>query len=95
MSAASEPEWLPAKGHDGPKRKRKSDVAKPVKKFTMSPAARAKIAKAQKARWAKAKREAAQMEASAMPKKRTMSPAARAKIAKLRTPSRRRREAGK
>ena len=52
-------------------------VGKPAKKkWTMSAAARAKIAAAQRARWAKTKGAAKPAK-----KKRTMSPAARAKIA--------------
>jgi hypothetical protein len=48
----------------------------PKKKWTMSAAARAKIAAAQRARWAKAKGTA-----KPVAKKRTMSAAGRAKIA--------------
>ena len=50
----------------------------PTGRRTMSKAARAKIAAAQRARWAKAKRKSATRPAKR--KKRTLSPAAKAKI---------------
>jgi hypothetical protein len=51
------------------------------KRKGMSPAGRARIAAAQRARWAKVKGKAAPQKTAAAPKKRTMSPAAKAKIA--------------
>ena len=51
------------------------------KKRTMSPAARARIASAQRARWAKARQNGTARPVRAKKKKRTMSPEARAKIA--------------
>ena len=61
-------------------------VAKPAKKVGMSAAGRARIAAAQKARWAKRRGASAtpapaKTAAKAPRKKRTMSPEARAKIA--------------
>ena len=51
------------------------------KRSGMSPAGRARVAAAQRARWAKLKAKKGQQNVVAMPKKRTMSAAARRKIA--------------
>jgi hypothetical protein len=48
---------------------------------TISAAGRARIAAAQRARWAKAKGKQAKVNVVTMPKKRALSPAARRKIA--------------
>jgi hypothetical protein len=77
-----------AQGFETSNGKQASAEAKPRKKKSgMSAAGRARIAAAQKARWAKSKTEVATTEAKAAPKaakpgkkKRTMSPEARARI---------------
>ena len=58
-----------------------AEPAVPGKRRTMSASARAKIAAAQRLRWAKAKGGSTAAAAPAVPGKRTMSASARAKIA--------------
>ena len=67
-------------GADGGRPAAKPTPAGGVKKRTMSAAARERIAAAQRARWAKSRKNGTPRPARAK-KKRTMSPEARAKIA--------------
>ncbi|MHB8522360.1 MAG: hypothetical protein ACYDH9_16590 [Limisphaerales bacterium] len=63
-----------------------ADIVKPTPaagKRTMSPAARARIAAAQKARWAKIRSGKRQASKAPAKQKRKMSPAARAKLAAI------------
>jgi hypothetical protein len=58
-------------------------AAKPVKRHTMSAAGRAKIAAAQRARWAKTKKPTLSAKAIPVKKRRPMSPAVKAKLSAL------------
>jgi hypothetical protein len=58
-------------------------TAKPVKRHTMSAAGRAKIAAAQRARWAKTKTSTPSTKSIPIKKRRPMSPAVKAKLSAL------------